>query len=89
MELQQIKYDKNFNKIFNALESHKPKQGIFYDGQVFDAYEFIFDLIKSAKSSLILIDNYIDESVLTLFSKRISGVSVEIYTMTITKQLKN
>lgn len=63
------------------------KQGIFYDGQIFDAYKFINDLIKSAQTSIILIDNYIDESILTLFSK-VSDIRVTIYTQSISKQLK-
>ena len=61
--------------------------GIFYDGQTFDAYVFIADIIKSTKNSIKLIDNYIDESVLTLFSKN-QNIKVTIYTKTITKQLK-
>ncbi len=64
-----------------------PTQGIFYDGQVFDAYAFVAKLIKSAKTSIKLVDNYIDESVLTLFSKN-QDVQVTIYTKTISKQLK-
>ncbi|NKQ41852.1 MAG: DNA-binding protein [Sulfurovum sp.] len=64
-----------------------PTQGIFYDRQVFDAYVFVAKLIKSAKRSIVLIDNYIDESVLTLFSKN-QDVQVTIYTKTISKQLK-
>ena len=67
--------------------SLSPAQGIFYDGQVFDAYTFISKLIKSAKDSIILIDNYIDESVLTLFSKN-QNIQVTLYTKTISKQLK-
>lgn len=63
------------------------KQGIFYNGQVFNAYVFISDLIKSAKSSVVLIDNYVDESVLTLLSKN-ADVKVTIYTHSISKQLK-
>ena len=65
-----------------------PNQGIFYDGQVFDAYVFIADLIKSAKKSILLIDNYVDESVLQVFTKRNNNVSVSIYTKNITKTLK-
>lgn len=78
------------NLISNQIEdrSIKPKQGIFYDGQVYDAYVFISDLIKSAKNSIVLIDNYIDDSVLTLLSKRDQNVSCIIYTKNITKQLK-
>ncbi len=82
-------HDVNFNKIFNAIEdkSIKPKQGIFYNGQTFDAYVFVADIIKGAKNSIKLIDNYIDETVLTLFSKN-QNIKVTIYTKTITKQLK-
>ncbi|WP_298071469.1 hypothetical protein [uncultured Bacteroides sp.] len=55
-------------------------QGIFYDGQVFDAYRFVSDLIRKAKKSVVLIDNYVDDSVLTLLDKREEGVSSIIYT---------
>ena len=68
----------------NKLESN---QGIFYDGQVYDSYGFILDLIKQAKNEIILIDNYIDDTVLTLFSK-IPNIKITIYTNTISKQLK-
>jgi prophage antirepressor-like protein len=63
------------------------KQGVFFNGQIFDAYVFVSDLIKSAKDSLFLIDNYVDESVLTLFSKN-KNIKFEVYTQTITQQLK-
>jgi hypothetical protein len=66
--------------------SLKPKQGIFYDGQIFDAYVFVNDLLKLAKEEIVLIDNYIDESVFVLFSKY-TNIKVKIYTKTITKQL--
>ena len=65
-----------------------PNQGVFYDGQIFDAYTFVAQLIKSAKKSIILIDNYIDETVLTLLAKRSKEVDASIYTKTISKQLK-
>lgn len=64
-----------------------PKQGIFYDGQVFDAYVFVADLIKRAKKNIYLIDNYVDETVLTLLSKRAKNVTATIYTKSISKQL--
>jgi hypothetical protein len=78
------------NTISNAIENNdvKPKQGIYYNGQIFDAYVFIADLIKSAKKSILLIDNYIDESILQLFTKRRKNVTVSIYTKNITKVLK-
>ena len=84
----EIKTGENFEKVFQALESNElPKQGIFFDGQVYDAYCFAAELVRSAKQSLILIDNYVDESVLTLLSKRGSNVSATIYTNNISKQL--
>ena len=64
----------------------KPKEGIFFDGQIYDAYAFVNDLLKSAKSEVVLIDNYIDDSVFTLFSKY-PNLKIKIYTQTITKQL--
>lgn len=72
---------------FFIKTSLPPVEGIFYDGQLFDAYKFVADLIRTTKSSLILIDNYIDDTVLTLFAKRIHGVRVTIYTAQISKQL--
>ena len=65
-----------------------PAEGIFFDGQIFDAYKFATDLIKSAKTSLVLIDNYVDESVLLMLSKRNPGVSATVYTQRITPQLQ-
>jgi hypothetical protein len=65
-----------------------PNEGIFYNGQIFDAWVFVSNLVKSAKKSLILIDNYIDESVLQLFLKRKKGVEVVIYTANLTPALK-
>jgi hypothetical protein len=80
--------EKNFEKVFNALEAGEPpKQGIFYEGQVYDAYTFVCDLIRKPKKSLVLIDNYIDDSVLTLVSKRSEGVACTIYTKSISTQL--
>src|SRR5690606_5221428 len=65
-----------------------PREGIFYDGQIYDAWIFVSDLIKSAEKSIILIDNYIDETVLTLLSKRKKGIKAEIYTKKIAAQLQ-
>ena len=93
IERQQILYqnqtDQKFEQIFKALDDKniEPKQGIFYNGQIFDAYKFVSDLIKSAKKSIVLIDNYIDETVLTLFSKN-QKIEVTIFTKNISKQLK-
>ena len=64
-----------------------PKEGIFYDGQIFDAWKFASDLIKSAGKSIVLIDNYIDDSVLQLFSKREKNVKAVIYTSKISDEL--
>ena len=74
---------------FFVRTSLPPVEGIFFDGQIFDAYKFATDLIKSAKCSLILIDNYVDESVLLMLSKRNIGVSATIYTQRITQQLQH
>ncbi len=73
---------------FQIKTSLPPNEGIFFEGQVFDAYLFVADLIKSAKESLVLIDNYVDESVLSLLSKRNKGVTATIYTSNLTKELK-
>lgn len=65
-----------------------PREGIFADGQIYDAFEFIEQLIKSAKKSILLIDNYVDESVLTMMSEKQTGVTIDIYTKDITKALQ-
>ena len=85
----QIETDNNFERVFNAIENKDfvKKQGIFFDGQIFDAYVFVSDLIRSAKESIVLIDNFVDDSVLTLLSKRKDKVCVTIYTKNISKQL--
>lgn len=94
MEKRQISFETKtedkFDNILNALEDKtlKPKQGIFFEGQMFDAYVFVSDLIKSTNKSIVLIDNYIDETVLTLLSKRDTKCSAAIYTKKLTKQLK-
>lgn len=64
-----------------------PNEGIFYDGQIFDAYKFVVELVKKAEKSIVLIDNYIDETTFTLLSKRIEGIDAIIYTANISKQL--
>jgi len=90
LELKQTQTDKKLSQVLDVIESRdvQPKQGIFYDGQVFDAYVFINDLVKSAKKSVVLIDNYIDESVLVLFSVRKKGVTLSILTKSISKKLQ-
>ncbi len=72
---------------FFVQTSIPPSEGVFHNGQIFDAYKFATDLIKSAKKNLVLIDNYVDESVLLMLSKRETGVSAKIYTANLSKQL--
>ncbi|MEE1184422.1 MAG: ORF6N domain-containing protein [Paludibacteraceae bacterium] len=82
------KHTKQFEVIFDKIFKHNtPTEGVFHNGQIFDAYKFATDLIKSAKKSLVLIDNYVDESVLLMLSKREAGVSAKIYTANISQQL--
>ncbi|MBN1903653.1 MAG: ORF6N domain-containing protein [Deltaproteobacteria bacterium] len=89
LELKQIETDNKLDQVLDVIESKEiqPRQGIFYNGQVFDAFSFACDLIRGAEKSVILIDNYVDDSVLTLLSKRTSGIPATIYTKTISKQL--
>ena len=87
------KHEKQIDYLTDKVEffvrtSLPPVEGIFYDGQIFDAYKFATDLIRSAKKSLLLIDNYVDESVLLMLSKRNDGVKADIYTQTISRQLQ-
>ncbi len=81
--------DHRLDEVFKRLDdgSVRPIQGIFYDGQIFDAYTFVSDLVRSAKSRIILFDNYVDDTVLTLLDKRADRVSAQIYTRNITQQL--
>jgi len=90
LEYKQTETDKRIDSILNAIQNGaaKPKQGIFYEGQIYDAYLFISDLIRNARSSLVLIDNYVDDSVLTLLSKRNASVQTTIYIQKISKQLQ-
>ena len=82
--------DKRIEEVFRRLDegNAKPKQGVFYNGQIYDAYTFVSDLIKSAKKRIVLIDNYVDETVLTLLDKRAEGVSAVIYTQQINRQFQ-
>lgn len=72
MQQHQQETDKRIDEVFRRLDegNAKPKQGVFYNGQVYDAYTFVSDLIKSAKKRIVLIDNYVDETVLTLLDKK-------------------
>jgi hypothetical protein len=77
------------NKIdFFVRTSLPPVEGIFYDGQIFDAYRFVSDLIRKAKTSVVLIDNYIDDTVFSLLDKRREGVMAIVYTKSVNEQLK-
>lgn len=82
--------DHRIDEIFRRLDEgmYKPKQGIFFDNQIYDAYSFVSELVKSAKQRIILIDNYVDETVLTLLDKRGENVSATIYTQQISRQLR-
>jgi len=84
-----VETDHKFEQIFNAIEkrSIKHKKGIFFDGQIFDAYQFVSDLIRTARNTILIIDNYIDDTVLTHLTKREADVKVTILTKTISIQL--
>ena len=90
VERKQIETDSKLEQIFSAIESKqiKPKQGIFFDGQIFDAYKLLINIVKNAEKSIFIIDNYIDESILTLLTKRKPNVNVKIFTRNITKQME-
>ena len=81
--------NKKLEEVFRRLDdrSEKPEKGIFYDGQIFDAYTFVNDRIREAKKRIVLIDNYVDDSVLTMLDKRNKGVDAVIYTKNISRQL--
>jgi len=86
IEKKILEHDQKFDLLIKT--SLPPNEGIFFDGQIFDAWKFAADLVKSAKKSIVLIDNYIDESVLHLLSKRNAGVKANIYTSKISKDLQ-
>lgn len=81
--------DKKLEEVFRRLDdrSEKPEKGIFYDGQIFDAYTFINERIREAKKRIVLIDNYVDDSVLTMLDKRNKNVDAIVYTKSISRQL--
>ena len=88
-EQRLLNLENDIQAIKSKIKDYEPQQNhMFYNGQIFDAYLFVSDIIKSAKSSIKLIDNYIDESTLVLFTKRDAKVDMKIYTKTISKQLK-
>ena len=89
MKQHQEVTDKRIDEVFKRLDVNiPPMQGIFYDGQVFDAYRFVSDLMRKAKRSIVLIDNYVDDTVLTLLDKRKNGVTATIYTQRISNQFQ-
>jgi len=89
LERKQLETDNKFENVFKALEQNTiPSQGIFFDGQIYDAYELMSKIIRSAKKEIILIDNYIDETVLTHLSKRAENVEAIIYTKSISKAIQ-
>ena len=88
-----LEHEQHLSRIDSKIDffvrtSLPPVEGVFYDGQIFDAYKFATDLIRSAKKSILLIDNYVDESVLLMLSKRNAGVKADIYTQTVSRQLQ-
>lgn len=90
MQQHLLESDKHIDEVFRKLDegNAKPKQGIFYNGQIYDSYTFVSELVKSAKKRIILIDNYVDETVLTLLDKREEGVSAVIYTQQISRRFQ-
>lgn len=83
LEIKQIVNDNKFEKIFDALDNKEKikTQGIFFDGQIYDAYSFVIDLIRKAEKEIILIDGYIDNEVLDMLSKKQTNVNVILYTL--------
>lgn len=86
LDRKQLENEQNFEKVFAKFKENEPvRQGIFFDSQTYDAYTFVADRIREAKSRIILIDNYVDDTVLTILDKRDTGVAATIYTMQISK----
>ena len=88
LEHHQLLTDQRLDEVFKRIDADlQPSQGIFFDGQIFDAYSFVSDLVRSAKESIVLFDNYVDDTVLTMLDKRGENVSAIIITKTISAQL--
>ena len=88
IESKQRETDQKFERVFKALEGNTiPTQGVFFDGQVFDAYELASKIIRSAKKNIVLIDNYIDENTITHLAKKNKNVKVSLLTKSTSKQL--
>lgn len=89
LEMKQLKTDEKVDTILDRLNQNAEiKEGIFFNGQIFDAYAFVADLIRKAKSRIVVIDSYVDDSVLVQLSKRAPGVTVDIYDGKISQQLR-
>ena len=93
IDRKMIQFDKRLDEQERKIDffiqsSLPPRQGIFFDGQIYDAYTFVADLVRKAARRIVLIDNYIDDTVLTMLSKRADGVEATIYTGKISKQLQ-
>mgnify|MGYP003412211321 FL=1 len=90
LEMRLAETESKVGSIMKMIDNDKriPQQGIFFDGQIYDAYSFVAELVRKATKRIVLIDNYIDDTVLTLLSKRAAGVEATIYTGKISKQLQ-
>ena len=90
LEMRLAETESKVGSIMKMIDNDKriPQQGIFFDGHIYDAYSFVAELIRKATKRIVLIDNYIDDTVLTLLSKRAAGVEATIYTGKISKQLQ-
>ena len=88
LSAHQADTDQRIDEVFRRLDAgQQPTQGIFFEGQIFDAHTFVSDLIRSAKTGIVLFDNYVDDTVLALLDKRKKKVPATIYTKSISKQL--
>ncbi len=89
LEHHQLLTDQRLDEVFKRIDADlQPSQGIFFDGQIFDAYSFVSDLVRSAKERIVLFDNYVDDTVLTMLDKRGENVSATIYTKAVSAQLE-
>ena len=89
LEHHQLLTDQRLDEVFKRIDADlQPSQGIFFDGQIFDAYSFVSDLVRSAKESIVLFDNYVDDTVLTMLDKRGENVSATIFTKAVSVQLE-
>ena len=88
IEARQLDSETKIRELFNRLDGNEnnPRQGIFFDGQIYDAYAFVSELIRNAVRRIILIDNYIDDTVLTMLNKRKENVEATVYTSRLTKE---